>query len=168
MTFPARSKIAAVVLLFFLGTFAGQLRHLLDTVRGKVERGAQITTELRNTTIDRAGDTAALQAQIADLQTKLLAGTATPDQVESLRALVGRLKGVAGPSGSPGPPGPQGVSGPPGQPAAVVPTTATGPPATTTTRLAPTTTSTRPSPSSSTTTTRCAVGLGALLKVGCR
>lgn len=172
---PWRAKIAALVVLFFLGTFAGQIHHLLDSLRGKVDRGAKITNEIRETvtTIDRAvGETAAvLQAQIADLQAKLAGGTATPDQIESLRGLLARLKAIPGPSGSPGPPGPSGSAGPPGPPAAAAgpsTTTTTAPGGTTTTtRPAPTTTSTRPSPSNTTTTTHCAVGIGGILRLGC-
>lgn len=157
---PTRSKIAAVLVLFFVGTFAGQLHHLLDTVRGKVETGTRITAELRETvtTINRAvaDTTESLRVQVADLQAKLAAGTATPEQIESLAALVGRLKVVTGPAGSPGPVGPAGGVGPPGPPAAAPPATTTTTPggATSTTRAPPpstTTTTTRPS---TTTTTR--------------
>lgn len=170
--FPWRSKVAAVVILFVLGTFAGQIQHLLDSVRGKVEDGARITGELRNTvtTIDRASD--ALRAQVADLQAKLAAGTATPDQVSRLEGLVSSLKGVAGPSGTPGAQGRTGEVGPPGRavadPPATTTTSTTGPGgSTSTTRPAPasTTTTTRPAPT--TTTTRCTVGVGRLVKIGC-
>lgn len=169
---PWRAKAAALVVLFFLGTFAGQIHHLLDSVRGKVDRGAKITNEIRETvtTINRAvGETAAvLQAQIADLQAKLAAGTATPDQIESLRVLLVRLKAIPGPSGSPGPSGASGSVGPPGPAAAAATSTTAAPGGTaTTTRPAPTTTSTRSSPSSTTTTTRCAVGIGGILRLGC-
>lgn len=172
---PLRSKIAALIVLFFLGTFAGQINHLIETVRGKVETGTKITAELRETvtTINQAVAATAdeLRGQIADLQAKLAAGTATPAQVEALQGLVSQLKVVAGPSGAPGPPGPAGKGGPPGQPAAAgagTTTTTTTPGGTTSsTQPAPTTSSTRPSPSSTTTTTTCAVGLGRLLKIGC-
>lgn len=161
-----RAKLAALIVLFFLGTFAGQARHLLDSVRGKIERGTEITNQIRDTvtTISQAvdGTTKALQGQIADLQAKLAAGTATPAQVLQLQGLVERLKVVAGSPGTPGPPGPKGASGPPGQPAVAASTTTTATTApggtTTSTRSASTTTSTRPSPSS-TTTTRCTVGV---------
>lgn len=169
--FPWRSKVAAVVVLFFFGTFAGQIQHVLDTVRGKVETGTRITEEMRGT-VGQVKDAATnavdvvadLTNQIADLQAKLAAGTATPDQVFQLRNLVERLR-VAG---SQGPPGPPGQAGPPGPAVAATPsstTTSTGG-TTTSSRPTPTTTSTRSSPST-TSTTRCAVGVGKLLKVGC-
>ena len=166
-----RAKIAAVVVLFFAGTFAGQIRHLLDTVGGKVDRGANIIGQVNETVrgVDRQSDD--LRAQIADLQTRLASGTATPSQVDQLRALVARLKATAGPAGTPGPAGPQGSTGPPGPPAVVAATstTTTAPGGTTTTTRAipATTTTTRAVPSSTTTTTRCTVGLGRLLKIGC-
>lgn len=171
---PLRSKVAALIVLFFLGTFAGQINHLIETVRGKVETGTKITNKLVETvtTINQAVAATAdeLRAQIADLQAKLAAGTATPAQVEALQGLVSQLKVVAGP-GTPGPPGPAGKGGPPGQPAAAgagTTTTTTTPGGTpTSTQPAPTTSSTRPSPSSTTTTTRCAVGVGRLVRLGC-
>lgn len=161
--FPTRSKIAAVVVLFFLGTFAGQIQHLLDSVRGKVEHGTQITNELRSTvtTIGQLVDagTDQLRAQVAELQAKLAAGTATPAQVAELQTLVAKLKAVPGPAGTPGPQGPTGAAGPPG-PAAAAPATTTttgttGPGGTsTTTRPGTTTTTTTTKPSTTTTTTR--------------
>lgn len=175
MSSPLRSKVAALIVLFFLGTFAGQINHLIESVRGKVETGAKITNKLVETvtTINQAVAAPAdeLRAQIADLQAKLAAGTATPAQVADLQALVGRLKVVAGPPATPGPPGPAGQGGPPGQSAGVgagTTTTTTTPGGTTsTTRPTPTTSSTRPGPSSTTTTTTCVVGFGRLLKIGC-
>lgn len=172
---PARAKAAAVIILFVLGIFAGQIRHVLDTVRGNVEKGVGITNELRSTvtTIGKLVDTSGLAAQVADLQAKLAAGTASPAQVDELRALVARLRGAPG---APGVPGPAGAPGPPG-PAAAAPAPA---PATTTTtarststttattRPAATTTTTRPGPSSTTTTTRCAISAGGLIRLGCR
>ena len=167
--FPWRSKIAAVVVLFFLGTFAGQARQVLDTVRGRVEDGARITGELRTTVSTlQVLDTAALEGQITELRARLAEGTATPAQVESLRALIGRLQAQTGGSGTQGAPGPPGPSGPPGPPAAEQSsaTTSTTAGGTTTTSRPPTTTTTRSRPST-TTTTRCVVGVGRLLKVGC-
>ncbi len=166
--FPFRSKLAALIVLFFLGTFAGQLRNVLETVRGRVEDGARITEQVRDG-VGQANDAASntvdvvadLTNQVADLQARLSAGTATPDQVESLRALVVRLqaaRGTPGPAGPTGPPGPAGTSPPTTAPTA---TSTTG--ATTTTTRAPTATTRPPT----TTTTRCTVGLGRLLKVGC-
>lgn len=175
ITYPARSKIAALIVLFFLGTIAGQINHLLDTVRGRVEDGTRITAEVRNGVGDirtaaetAAAEASALRVELEQLRSQVASGTATPAQVERIESIVKELKTS---SGSPGPPGPEGASGPPGPPAAAAAgtTTTTAAPGgtTTTTRPAPTTSSTRPSPSS-TTTTRCAVGVGALLKVGCR
>jgi hypothetical protein len=156
----ARAKLAALVVLFFLGTFAGQIQHLLDSVRGKVERGAEITGEIRSTvsTIGQVVDDAqgddnstvdALRAQIGELQGKLSAGTATPSQVSQLQGLVERLRTVAGTKGPPGPPGAAGSPGPPGPaaaPTAGATTSSTGP--------GGTTSSTRPPTSTTTTTTR--------------
>lgn len=181
--FPIRSKIAAIIVLFFLGTFAGQLQHLLDSVRGKVDAGTRVTEEVRGT-VGQAKDAATnavdvvadLTNQIADLQAKLAGGTATPAQVTQLQGLVERLRTVAGRPGTPGPAGPTGATGPPGPPAATSPaqppssstsTTAGG--TTSTTRPAGTTTTTRrPTGSSSTTTTtRCTAGVGRLVRIGC-
>lgn len=167
---PWRAKLAALLVLFFLGSFAGQLNRLVEGIRGRVEDGARITGELRSTVSTiRSVDTSALQAQIADLQARLSAGTATPAQVESLRVLVARLRAAAGGSGATGPPGPPGASGPPGPPAATSPgsgtTTSTTAGGTTTTTRPGTTTTSRPTPT--TTTTRCVVGVGRLVKVGC-
>lgn len=165
-----RAKVAATIVLFFLGLFGGRLADLMHAVSGKVDQGRQITDQLRATvtTLEQV-DTSFLEAQIADLQDRLAAGTASPAQVESLRGLLARVRGAAGGSGGQGPPGPPGPSGPPGPPAATspgsgttTPTTAGG--TTTTTRPATTTTTTRPPP---TTTTRCVVGVGRLVKVGC-
>lgn len=171
---PWRAKVAALIILFVLGTFAGQIRHLLDTVRGKVETGARITDELRTTvtTIGQAVDltSEALRGQIADLQAKLAAGTASPAQVTQLRGLVERLSATPARSGPSGPPGPAGAPGPPGPPPATSSTstsTATSPGGTTSTTRPPPGTSTTTRPPPTTTTTRCAVGLGQLLKVGC-
>lgn len=173
---PWRAKIAALIILFVLGTFAGQIQRLLDSVRGKIDRGAQITDDIRATvtTIGQAvddsvaGTRAALEAQVADLQAKLASGTATPAQVTQLQGLVERLRTAAGRPGAPGPSGPPGTPGPPGPPPAASSTTSTtvvpGPGGTTTTTRPATTTTTR---SSTTTTTRCVAGVGRLLKVGC-
>lgn len=176
---PWRAKLAALVLLFFLGTFAGQIQHLLDSVRGKVEAGRRISDDIRATvtTIGQAvdetvaGTRAALEAQVADLQAKLAAGTATPEQVSRLQGLLERVRATAGRPGPSGPAGPAGAPGPPGPPPATSSTstsTATGPEGTTTsTRPPPGGSTTTTKPPSTTTTTRCAVGLGQLLKVGC-
>lgn len=178
MNKPLRAKLAALIILFVLGTFAGQIRHLLDSVRGTVDRGARITGEIRSTvsTIGQAvdetvaGTRAALEAQIADLEAKLAAGTATPEQVTRLQTLVERVRAAPGPAGTPGPAGPPGAPGSPGAPPAASSTTnttaTTGPEGSpTTTRPPAATTTTRPAPT--TTTTRCTIGLGQLLKVGC-
>lgn len=165
-----RAKVAATLVLFFVGLFGGRLADLMHAVSGKVDQGRQITDQLRNTvTTLRQIDTGPLEAQIADLQARLAAGTATPAQVDSLRGLLARVRAVTGGSGGQGPPGPPGPSGPPGPPATTSPgsgtttsTTAGG--ATPTTRPA-TTSTTRPAPT--TTTTRCVAGVGRLLKVGC-
>lgn len=175
MTRPWRAKLAALVLLFFLGTFAGQIQHLLDSLRGRVERGTQITNDLRATvtTLGQAVDltSEALRGQVADLQSKLAAGTASPAQVTQLRGLVERLSATPARPGPSGPAGPAGAPGPPGPPPAASSTstsTATSPGGTSSTTRPPpgaSTTTTRPPPT--TTTTRCAVGVGRLLKVGC-
>jgi hypothetical protein len=171
---PLRAKLAALVILFVLGTFAGQIRRVLDSVRGTVDRGARITGEIRSTvsTIGQAVDDsvastrAALETQVADLQAKLASGTATPAQVTQLQGLVERLRVTAGRPGPPGPAGPSGAPGPPPPTTSSSTTTATGPGGTpSTTRPSPTTTTTKPPPT--TTTTRCTVGVGKLLKVGC-
>lgn len=174
---PWRAKLAALVLLFFLGTFAGQIQHLLDSLRGRVDRGARVVEDFRATvtTIAQAvdGTTAQLRAQIADLQAKLASGTATPAQVSQLQGLVERLRAAGGQTGAPGPPGPTGAPGPPGPPSTTAP--GSSPSTTTATTATTTTTTTRPAPTTSTTgrrpstttTTRCTVGLGQLLKVGC-
>lgn len=165
MRFPLRSKLAAVVILFFLGISAGQFSKVLETVRGNVERGARITDELRSTvTTLRQIDTAALEAQIYDLQRILATGTATPAQVSELKGLVSRLKGVQGPAGSTGKAGPPGPAGPAVAPSSSTTTATSRPGGTTATTRPPTATTTRPA---TTTTTRCAVGVGRLLKVGC-
>lgn len=178
----ARAKLAALAVLFFLGTFAGQIQHLLDSVRGKVDRGAQITGEIRSTVStlgdvvgdvqgDVYGTAETLRAQIAELQAKLAGGTATPAQVTQLRGLVEQLR--AGAKGPPGPPGAAGATGPPGPaaaPTAGVTTSSTGPGGTTsTTRPTPATTSstTTTRPTGTTTTTRCLAGLRGLIRVGC-
>lgn len=182
----ARAKLAALAVLFFLGTFAGQIRHVLDTIRGRVDAGAAVVEDFRSTvtTIDQvvngvtssvSGLTDGLQRQIADLQAKLAAGTATPEQVSQLQGLVERLRLTAARPGTPGAPGPQGSSGPPGPPGATsspapptatTSTTAGGGPSTTRPGPGTTTTTTRPR-SSSTTTTRCVAGVGRLVLIGC-
>ncbi|HVW33473.1 MAG TPA: hypothetical protein VHL53_13115 [Acidimicrobiia bacterium] len=180
MSRPWRSKLAALVVLFFLGTFAGQAQHLLDALRGRIDRGASVINQVRDTvtTIDRAvTDTAdQLRAQVADLQAKLAAGTATPAQIDQLQALVARLRGMPGPPGSQGPTGATGAAGPPGPVGTGTPPLAGTGGTTTTTRPTPTSTTSRPGPPTTTTTTRtpttttttrCAVGLGQLLKIGC-
>lgn len=171
-----RAKLAALAVLFFLGTFAGQLNNLLDKVRGRVEAGTRITEEMRGT-VGQAADAASnavdvvadLTNQIADLQGKLAAGTATPAQVSQLQGLVERLRVTAARPGTPGPPGPTGASGPPGTTATMVPSppstsTTTGVTTSTTGRPATTTTTT---PRSTTTTTRCVAGVGQLIRIGC-
>lgn len=180
---PLRAKIAVLLVLFFLGTFAGQIQHLLDSVRGKIDRGAAITGEIRSTvstigsvvdgvTGSLGGLTDGLQRQVAELQAKLAAGTATPDQVSQLQGLVERLRltaarpGSQGPPGASGPPGPPGATSSPGPPTATTSTTAGGGPSTTRPGPATTTTTTRPR-SSSTTTTRCVAGVGRLVLIGC-
>ena len=162
-----RAKLAATVILFFVGLYGGRLADLMNTVGGKVDQGRRVTDQIRATVTTIDLSTAGLEAQIADLQARLAAGTATPAQVDALRGLLARERPATGGSGVTGPPGPPGPSGPPGPPAATSPgsgtttsTTAGG--TTSTTRRS--TTTTRPAP---TTTTRCAVGLGRLLKVGC-
>lgn len=173
---PLRAKIAALAVLFFVGTFAGQVQRLLDSVRGKVDRGAEITGEIRSTvsTIGQAvddveglvGQTAgALEAKVADLQAKLAAGTATPGQVVELRGLLERTQGR---TGAPGPPGPRGAAGPPGPPTTPPPSTSSttaGGTSSTTRPAPPTSTTTRPPPT--TTTTRCMAGVGRLVRIGC-
>lgn len=170
-----RSKLAALAVLFFLGTFAGQVQHLLDSVRGKVDRGAQLTGEIRSTVstigaaVDGAldgvdGATAALRDQVAELQAKLAAGTATPGQVVELRSLVERLKSVAGPPGPQGAAGSPGPPGPAAAPAGVSPSS-TGPGGTTTSSRpapAPTTTTTTTRPTTTTTRRPCDPLLGLL------
>ena len=160
----ARSKLAAILVLFFVGLFAGRVADLLHAVSGTVERGTRLTGQLDRTVATiRQLDTGALEAQIAELRLKLTNGTATPAQVESLKALVARLRASTGPPGTPGPAGPV---GPPGTSAGAPSTTTntTAPGGTTTSSRPATTTTTRPAP---TTTTRCLVGLGRIAKVGC-
>lgn len=156
-----RSRVAALIVLFFLGTFAGQINHLLAGLRGRVDAGRKVTEQIQQTvTTIAALDTSGLEARIAELQSKLQAGTATPAQLADLKTLIARQKTV------PGPAGPQGAPGPPGPAVATTTTTGTNPGGTTTsTQPEPaTTTTTRPA---ATTTTRCAVGVGKLVKVGC-
>lgn len=174
-----RAKLATLAVLFFVGTFAGQIRHVLDSVRGKVEAGRQISDEIRSTvtTLGEAVDgalevvgqtTGDLTNQVADLQAKLASGTATPAQVGELRGLLEQVKTAAGRPGAPGPAGP---AGPPGPPVSTSPGPA---PSTTSTTAGGTTSTTRPPmsttttrPTSTTTTTRCTAGVGRLIRIGC-
>lgn len=169
---PWRAKAAALVILFFLGLSAGQFGRILETVRGNVARGIEISDRIGSTVSTlRQVDTAALEAQIADLQTKLAAGTATPAQVSQLQGLLERVRAVTGRAGTQGPAGPSGPPGPPGATSPAQPdgtsTTSTTAGGTTSTTRPPTATTTTTRPRNTTTTTRCVVGVGRLLKVGC-
>lgn len=181
MSKPLRAKLAALVVLFFVGTFAGQIRGVMNTMLGRVDRGAQVVDEFKATvttigqTIDGVvgglrGTTDAVAGQVADLQAKLADGTATPAQVSQLQGLLEKVRAVAarpgasGPAGPSGPPGPPGATSPaPAQPDGTTTSTTAGG-TTSTTRPSATTTTTRPR---NTTTTRCTAGVGRLVRIGC-
>lgn len=154
-----RAKLAATIVLFFVGLFGGRLADLVHAVGGKVEEGRRVTDQIRATVTTIDLSTAGLEAQIADLQARLAAGTATPAQIDDLKGLLARLKPSAGPPGPQGQTGATGATGPPGPAVAAAPTTTT-----TTSPLPATTSTTRTAP---TTTTRCILGVGRLARIGC-
>lgn len=161
-----RAKVAATIILFFVGLFGGRLADLVHAVGGKVEEGRRVTDQIRATVTTIDLSTAGLEAQIADLQARLATGTATPAQVDNLRGLIARVRAAGGAQGGQGPPGPPGPSGPPGPPMPETGGTTTSTAGGTSTTTRPPTATTRPP--ATTTTTRCAVGIGRLLKVGCQ
>lgn len=143
-----RIKWAAGVLgLFLIGLFSSQFYDLWDRATANIGKGAELAAKLR--TDFRNADAAAvardaeakrkldvlearlapLTAELATLQAKVRAGTATKEDVERVQVVVERIRVVnaetprAGPAGAPGPPGPAGQPGVPGEDAPSTTTT---------------------------------------------
>lgn len=167
---PGLRRAAVVLVLFLLGTFGGQLVAVLETLTGRVEKGAQVAGRavdagartLRAVNDARAATDAglaaigALKAELATLQSKVRAGTATREEVERVQVVVDRIREVTAAGPEPGPPGPAGAAGAPGAPGPAGPPGNPGAPAPTTT------TTVRPAV---TTTTRCLLAVNAAVRV---
>lgn len=170
---PTRTRVAVAILVGLVVFLLGSLVHEVQDRDRKIDRLSASNETVVSTLADVltrviAAEEAAKAAGKAPAVTvdDVLAKIRGLDQGIVDEALRRAQKAAKGPPGPPGPPGRQGAAGPPGEPAVAPTTTTTSPATTTTTHPAPTTTSTRSSPSN-TTTTRCAVAIGPVLRLGC-